>query len=101
MLAMLCAPFLAAQRPDNTALKQVIIFGRHAVRTPVAPNNLLDGLSTLQFPAFAASGPAVITPNGQTNETLLGSYFRLWLTQEGLLTGNDACRRGLCLRPRQ
>ncbi len=90
MLAMLCAPFLAAQRPDTTTLKQVIIFGRHAVRTPVAPNLSLNFFSTLQFPAFAASGPAVITPNGQTNETLLGSYFRLWLMQEGLLTGNDA-----------
>ena len=89
MLAMLCAPFLAAQRPDTTTLKQVIIFGRHAVRTPVAPNSLLDNLSTLQYPAFAASAPAVITPNGQTNETLLGSYFRLWLMQEGLLTGDD------------
>jgi 4-phytase / acid phosphatase len=89
MLAMLCAPFLAAQRPDTTTLKQVIIFGRHAVRTPVAPNSLLDNLSTLQYPAFAASAPAVITPNGQTNETLLGGYFRLWLTQENLLTGDD------------
>jgi 4-phytase/acid phosphatase len=89
MLAVLCAPFLAAQRPDNTVLKQVIIFGRHAVRTPVAPNTILNGFSTLQFPVFAASGQAVITPNGKTNEALLGSYFRLWLTQEGLLTGDD------------
>ena len=33
----------------------------------------------------------MITPNGKTNETLLGGYFRLLLTQqEKLLTGNDA-----------
>jgi len=31
----------------------------------------------------------MITPNGQANEILLGQYFRLWLTQENLLTGND------------
>ena len=89
-LAALCVPFLAAQSPDNTTLKQVIIFGRHAVRTPVAPNSVLNGFSALPFPTFAASDQAVITPNGQTNETLLGSYFRLWLTQEKLLTGDDS-----------
>ena len=88
-LAALCVPFVGAQRPDTTALKQVIIFGRHAVRTPVVPNSTLDGFSALPYPTFAASGQAVITPNGQTNETLLGTYFRQWLTQENLLTGND------------
>jgi len=88
-LAALCVPFLAAQRPDDTTLKQVIIFGRHAVRTPVATVSQMNSFSALPFPTFAASGQAVITPNGQTNETLLGSYFRLWLTQEKLLTGND------------
>ena len=87
---VLCAPFLAAQRQDTTILKQVIIFGRHAVRTPVVPDSLLNTFSAQTFPAFAASGLAVITPNGQTNETLLGGYFRAWLTQEKLLTGNDA-----------
>lgn len=86
---MLCAPFLAAQNLDTTILKQVIIFGRHAVRTPVVPTSTLNTFSALPFPSFAASGQAVITPNGQTNETLLGNYFRLWLTQEKLLTGND------------
>ena len=30
-----------------------------------------------------------LTPNGAKNETLLGGYFRLWLTQEGILTGKD------------
>lgn len=88
-LAALCVPFLAAQQPDNTILKQVIIFGRHAARTPVAPTSTLNSLSALPFPTFAASGQSVITPNGRTNETLLGNYFRLWLTQEKLLTAND------------
>jgi 4-phytase / acid phosphatase len=89
-LAALYAPFLAAQTPDTTTLKQVIIFGRHAVRTPVIPNSMLNSFSALPYPTFAASGQAVITPNGQRNETLLGGYFRAWLTQQGLLTGNDA-----------
>lgn len=88
-LSALCVPVGAAQTPDNTVLKQVIIFGRHAARTPVAPAELTNGFSALPFPTFSVPGEAVITPNGQTNETLLGGYFRLWLTQEKLLTGND------------
>lgn len=49
----------------------------------------MNSFSTLPFPTFRASGVAVITPNGWTNEALLGNYFRLWLTQEKLLTGKD------------
>lgn len=79
-----------AQPLDDTQLKQVIIFGRHGVRTPVLPEAALNGFSALPFPDFSVSGSAVLTPNGGTNETLLGSYFRSRLTQEGLLTGNDS-----------
>ncbi|HTW67740.1 MAG TPA: histidine-type phosphatase [Bryobacteraceae bacterium] len=108
-LALLCGPFLAAlparaqsapgqsnpsQSSDDTQLKQVIIFGRHGVRTPILPDTYLDGFSAMLFPTFTDSsgaplGVGVLTPNGATDETILGSYFRLWLTQEGLLTGHD------------
>src|SRR5579871_929485 len=87
---------LTAQPADYTELKQVIIFGRHGVRTPNLPTNsvgsglYLDALSALPFPAFSVSGVDTLTPNGARNETLLGGYFRLWLTKEGLLTGKDS-----------
>jgi 4-phytase/acid phosphatase len=89
------AGLLTAQSADDTQLKQVVIFGRHGVRTPSLPNTsagsglYLDALSALPFPAFSVSGLDTLTPNGARNETLLGGYFRLWLTSEGLLTGND------------
>ena len=95
-LTLLFGGLLAAQTSDDTILKQVIIFGRHAVRTPNSTNAALLNFSVQQFPVFTdASGApitstSVITPNGATDETLLGGYFRLWLTQEGILTGNDA-----------
>ena len=89
-LALTCSGFLAAQTADNTQLKQVIIFGRHAVRTPNSQNSVLNNFSVLPYPTFPVAGLSVITPNGQTNETILGGYFRLWLRQEKLLTGNDA-----------
>jgi 4-phytase/acid phosphatase len=88
-LALSCVPFLTAQPVDDTQLKQVIVFGRHGVRSPVAPNSALDTFSVRPFPVFNAS-LGELTENGRKLETILGSYYRLWLTKEGLLTGNDA-----------
>jgi 4-phytase / acid phosphatase len=87
-LALFCVPFLAAQPADDTQLKQIIIFGRHGVRSPVLPNSTLNNFSAQPYPTFSVSDVS-LTPNGGTNELLLGSYFRLWLTNEGLLTGKD------------
>lgn len=100
-LALVCVWFpaakpAAAQPADDTELKQVIIFGRHGVRTPILPNSSLDIFSAQAFPVFpnVPGGPplglGVLTPNGGTDETILGGYFRLWLMQENLLTGNDS-----------
>jgi len=87
-LALVCGSFLAAQPVDDTQLKQVIIFGRHSVRAPVAPNSYLNQFSKQLFPDFGVAA-GILTPNGEKLETILGGYYRQWLTQEGLLTGND------------
>jgi 4-phytase/acid phosphatase len=89
-LTLCCGSFLAAQPVDDTQLKQVIIFGRHGVRSPLEPNSTLNNFSVQPFPEFSVSGAANLTINGGTNETILGGYYRLWLTKEGLLTGNDS-----------
>lgn len=86
--ALVCVSSLAAQPADDTELKQVIIFGRHGVRAPVLPNSTSNNFSAQPFPVFDVSD-GNLTPNGRTNETILGSYYRLWLTKQGLLTGND------------
>jgi len=88
--ALFCACLLRAQPADDTLLKQVIIFGRHGVRTPSASNASLAPFSALPYPLFAVPGLDILTPNGAANETIFGSYFRLWLTKQGLLIGNDA-----------
>jgi len=94
MLALLPVSILTAQAADDTQLKHVILFGRHGVRSPVLPNTTSDTFSSLPFPTFSvldASQPlGSLTVNGATNETILGGYYRLWLTQEGLLTGKDS-----------
>ena len=98
-LALFCVSFLTAQPVDDTKLKQVIVFGRHSVRSPVAPNSTLNTFSVQPYPVFTAAPPAppaqppplgYLTVNGATLETILGGYYRLWLTNEGLLTGNDS-----------
>lgn len=52
-LALCCSRFLAAQPVDDTRAKQVIIFGRHAVRTPVLPNSILNNFSLQPYPEFS------------------------------------------------
>jgi 4-phytase/acid phosphatase len=88
-LALCCGALLTAQAVDDTQLKQVIVFGRHSVRSPVAPTSYLNTFSAQVYPDFGVS-PGILTENGKKLETLLGAYYRLRLTQEGLLTGNDA-----------
>jgi 4-phytase / acid phosphatase len=89
-LALFCVSGLTAQSVDDTQLKQVIIFGRHNVRSPVAPNSLLNTFSVQPYPDFGVAAPGILTSNGVTLETILGGYYRLWLTKEGLLTGNGS-----------
>jgi 4-phytase/acid phosphatase len=83
-----CVRFLAAQHVDDTKLKQVIVFGRHSVRAPVAPSSYLNSYSVRPYPVFSVA-PGMLTENGAKLSTILGGYYRLWLTREGLLTGND------------
>lgn len=52
-------------------------------------NTTLDTFSISQFPDF---GTALghVTTHGAADETIMGAYYRLWLTQENLLTGSDS-----------
>jgi 4-phytase/acid phosphatase len=88
-LALAWAFLLPAQAVDDTVLKQVVIFSRHGVRSPSIANDILDTFTVLPFPNFG-NAPGYVTPHGEVDETLMGAYYRLWLTQEGLLTGNDS-----------
>ncbi len=73
---------------DNTTLKQIIIFGRHSIRSSTVPTSILNEYAVNPWPAFEVA-PGCLTPRGMTAETYLGRYFRQYLIAEGLLTGND------------
>ena len=62
-----------AQTVDDAQLKQVIIFGCHSVRAPVATNMQLDAFSTQNVLDFHVPA-GYLTPNGEVIETILGGY---------------------------
>ena len=73
---------------DGTTLEQIIIFGRHSIRSSIAAPSTLNLFSADPYPAFAGVPTGYLTPNGQEAARLLGSYFHDYLLHEGLLTGN-------------
>jgi 4-phytase / acid phosphatase len=90
----LLAPALASAQtvsatPDDTVLRQIILFGRHGVRSPVAPAAALARFTARAYPDFGVP-PGYLTPHGAQAATLLGSYFHEYLVHEGLLSGDAA-----------
>jgi 4-phytase / acid phosphatase len=83
------AQTLANPATDPTVLKQIIIFGRHSVRSSVVPDAMLATMASQPYPDFGVP-TGYLTPHGAQAEVLLGSYFRGYLLAEGLLTGADA-----------
>jgi 4-phytase/acid phosphatase len=76
---------------DNTVLKQIIIFGRHSIRSSTVPLSALGQFAVQPWPAFNGyQGTGCLTLNGQTAATYLGQYFRHYLIDEQvLLSDND------------
>jgi len=88
--ALLAIPALAqtVNSSDDTVLKQIIIFGRHGVRSAALPATTLAAFTNQAYPNFGVP-TGYLTANGFTDEQIVGGYFRSYLLQEGLLTGND------------
>ena len=79
---------------DGTILKQIIIFGRHGVRSSTVSPADYAKLSPRPYPDFGVA-PGYLTAHGWQAESLLGVYFREYLLHERLLTGDvkwDATR---------
>ena len=79
---------------DDTVLKQIILFGRHSIRSstailtgPPTPKSVVQ-YAAQDWPSFGTP-PGCLTTNGQTAETYLGQYFRQYLVAEGLLLENN------------
>jgi len=74
---------------DDTTLKQIIVFGRHSIRSATTDTTELSiKYSVDPYPPFEVAA-GCLTPNGRKAETLLGAYYRQYLLHERLLTGNN------------
>ena len=92
LLALALAGPVLAQTPradDNTTLRQIIIFGRHSIRSSTVDPAVLATFSSNPYPPFEVP-VGYLTPNGGSAAQLLGAYFRDYLLHEGLLTGSAA-----------
>jgi 4-phytase / acid phosphatase len=89
-LTISCVVSVPAQTTsdDGTTLKQIIIFGRHSIRSSTVEPSTLAKFSGNPYPGFTGVPTGYLTPNGREAARLLGAYFRDYLRAEGLLTGN-------------
>ena len=91
-----CAPVLAltigaaavSLTPASAAsprLKYVVIISRHGVRAPTWDTERLNQYSSEPWPDWGV-GPGELTPHGAVLMKAMGSYYRAWLSSEGLHT---------------
>ena len=73
---------------DGTVLKQIIIFGRHSIRSATSDTTNLNQFSANPSPGFPGVPVGYLTPNGRLAAGLMGSYFHDYLLHEGVLTGD-------------
>jgi len=68
---------------DGTTLEQVIIFGRHSIRSTTVESTTLRTYSANPYAPFAGVQVGLLTPNGRDAARLMGSYFHDYLLHEG------------------
>ena len=70
-------------------MDQVLILSRHNIRTPlVGKGSVLSRLTDSDYSWFAWEGDAAtLTPKGERLETLMGSFFKQWMDENGMLSG--------------
>lgn len=72
---------------DDSTLKQIILFGRHGVRSAALPYSAIQGYASQPYPDFGVP-TGYLTVHGYQAQQVLGSYFRDYLLHERLLTGS-------------
>ena len=90
ILVGLMASRMVAAPPQ---LKYVVILSRHGVRAPTWDHERLGQYSAQPWPDWGVP-PGYLTPHGRALITILGSYYREWLTHENLLSGKGCGDKG-------
>ena len=85
MFGVLCV----AEASDAYRLERVVVLSRHNVRAPLTgTDSFLSRMTPHTWFAWTAK-PGDLSPLGGELETLMGQYFRTWLTDEGLIDDNE------------
>ena len=82
--ALLAAWPVWAGEGSKPELKYAIIVSRHGVRSPTWSTDRLSEYSTQPWPDWGVS-PGELTPHGRAGVKLMGAYYRVWLSEAGLL----------------
>ena len=89
-----CCAAAPAEDAANYQLKQVVILGRHNIRSPLSEKgSILDEITPHDRFRWT-SNPGELSLRGAMLETTMGQYFRLWLENEGLFPENYIPRDG-------
>lgn len=86
-----CAPVQARYSADfqgSYELKGVVVLSRHNIRSPISDKNSALGKITPHNWFEWTSAPSELSMRGGELETIMGQYFRKWLTSENLITEN-------------
>lgn len=82
-------PKLDAQTSsDDSTLQFALVFSRHGVRSPTKTNDAYNLYASQNFPDWSVP-PGYLTAHGAQLMTIMGSYYRQYFVQQGLLTGDD------------
>jgi 4-phytase/acid phosphatase len=84
IVVLSAGPAFAADAESDVRL--VVILTRHGVRTPLLSNEELGRYSAQAWPEWPVH-LGYLTPHGKQQMTLMGTYYRALLVQEGVLTG--------------
>lgn len=79
----------AQDNPNGYKLEQVFVMGRHNVRSPLIPSEIMDKISRKKLPAWGIPG-GELSLKGGLLEVYMGNYLRYWLKQQGLFE-SDSC----------
>ena len=73
---------------EKYRLKEVVVLGRHNIRSPLSSNNSVVGRLTPHSWLDWSAGASELTLRGGVLETMMGQFFRKWLVSEGLFQEN-------------
>ena len=80
----------AAAETAACTLERVVVLSRHNIRSPMSGSgSMLGDITPHEWFAWT-SNPSELSLRGGVLETMMGQYFRIWLTEEGLFPEN--CR---------